>query len=74
MINLQSLLSQLTMSNQPTQALLGLLDPQQKQIFSQMQGKSDLDKAEAIAKMCNEKGISKDQLSYIISYISGNKS
>jgi uncharacterized protein involved in tellurium resistance len=62
------------MSNQPAQALLGLLNPQQKQIFNQFQGKPSNEQAEMIAKICNEKGITKDQLVQIVNYFNGNKS
>ena len=74
MFNLQNLMSQVMMSNQPAQALLGLLNPQQKQIFNQFQGKPNNEQAEMIAKICNEKGITKDQLVQIVNYFNGNKS
>lgn len=73
MFNLQSLMSQVMMSNQPVQALLGMLNPQQKQIFSQIQNRPNSEQAEIIAKMCNEKGITKDQLAQMVNYFSGNK-
>ena len=62
MFNLQSLMSQMMMSSQPQQALLNLLNPQQLQLFNQFQGQPNDKQAEAIAKMCNEKGISREQL------------
>lgn len=73
MLNLQSVLSQAMMSNQPQQALLSLLNPQQMQIFNQFQSQPSNKQAEAIAQMCNEKGISKEQLAQMISFINGNK-
>lgn len=73
MINLQSLMSQVMMSNQPAQALMGLLNPQQKSFFNQLKGKPNLEQAETIAKMCNENGITKNQLAQLIGYINGNK-
>ena len=66
MINIQNLMSQLMMSNQPQQMLSNLLNPQQQQIFSNLMGKSGNEQAAAIAKMCNEKGITKEQLAQII--------
>jgi hypothetical protein len=62
------------MSNQPQQALVSLLNPQQLQLFNQINSKPDEEKAAAIAKMCNERGISKEQLAQMFSLINGNKS
>lgn len=45
---------------------MGLLNPSQKQQVNQMQGLSKEQQAEQIAKMCNEKGITKEQLQSII--------
>ena len=46
--------------------LMGMLNPNQKQMISAFQGKTNQEQAEQIAKMCNEKGISKEQLQQII--------
>lgn len=46
---------------------MGLLNPSQKQQASQFQNKSKQEQAEEVARMCNEKGISKEQLQNIIS-------
>ena len=73
MFNLQNLMNQIMMSKQPAQALLGMLSPQQRQIFNQVQSKPSSEQAELIAKMCNEKGISKEQLIQLVGYFSGNK-
>jgi hypothetical protein len=67
-------MSQVMMSNQPAQALLGLLNPSQKQIFNQFQSRPNNEQAEMIAKICNEKGITKEQLQQIVNYATGNKS
>jgi hypothetical protein len=61
------------MSNQPQQALLSLLNPQQLQVFNQLNGKTDQEQAEAIARMCNQNGISKEQFAQMINLINGNK-
>lgn len=45
---------------------MGLLNPSQKQQVSQMQGLSKEQQAERIASICNEKGITKEQLQAII--------
>ena len=47
--------------------LMGMLNPSQKQQVNQLQNKTDEEKAEAIAKLCNEKGIDRQQLEQIIS-------
>ena len=46
--------------------LMGMLNPNQKQTANQFQNKSKEEQAEEIAKLCNEKGISKEQLQTII--------
>ena len=46
---------------------MGMLNPNQKQAVNQFQNKSDQEKAEEIARICNEKGISKEQLQLIMS-------
>ena len=46
--------------------LMGLLNPNQKQLVNQFQNKNTQEQAEAIAKMCNEKGISKEQFQQIV--------
>ena len=46
--------------------MTGLLNPTQKQTASQFQNKSKQEQAEEIARICNEKGITKEQLQSII--------
>ena len=46
---------------------MSMLNPNQKQVANQFQNKSKQEQAEAIAKLCNEKGITKEQLQTIIS-------
>lgn len=46
--------------------LMGMLNPNQKQVASQFQNKSRQEQAEEVAKLCNEKGITKEQLQSII--------
>ena len=46
--------------------LMGMLNPNQKQIANQFQNKTTQEQAEQIAKVCNENGISKEQLTQII--------
>ena len=41
--------------------MMGMLNPSQKQMVNQFQNKTAQEQAEAIAKLCNEKGISKEQ-------------
>ena len=41
---------------------MGMLNPTQKQTVNQFQNKNAEQQAEEIARICNEKGISKDEL------------
>ena len=43
-----------------------MLTPNQKQLTNQFKNKSKEQQAEEIAKLCNEKGITKEQLQNII--------
>ena len=65
-MNIQNLLSQLGSATNPLQMMMGMLTGNQKQSVSLFQNKSNQEQAEEIAKMCNEKGISKEQLQSII--------
>jgi len=73
MVNMQNLVSQVLMSKQPMQALTNLLSPQQKLIFNQISAQPSEQQATEIAKMCNEKGITKEQLANMMQMINGNK-
>ena len=46
--------------------MMSMLNPNQKQAVNLFQGKTSQQQAEEIAKMCNEKGITKEQLQSII--------
>lgn len=65
-MNIQNLLSQLGNATNPLQMMMSMLNPNQKQMANQFQSKTTEEQAEAIAKMCNEKGITKEQLQTII--------
>ena len=45
---------------------MSILNPNQKQMVSQFQGKTNQEQAEAIANKCNELGITKEQFQSII--------
>ena len=66
-MNIENILNQLKMSTNPMSMLMGMLNPQQKQIANQFQNKTQQEQAEAIANKCNELGITKEQLQGIIS-------
>ena len=51
--------------------LTGMLNPNQKQMLNNFKAQPNEKQAETIARMCNEKGISKDQLAQIISQLKG---
>ena len=65
-MNIQNLMNQLKGATNPMSMLMGMLNPNQKQTANQFQNKSKEEQAEEIAKLCNEKGISKEQLQTII--------
>lgn len=47
--------------------MMGMLTGNQKQAVNMFQNKTSQEQAEQIAKMCNEKGITKEQLQNILS-------
>ena len=69
-MNIQNLLAQMMSASNPMSMLTGMLNPNQKQVANQFQNKSAQEQAEEIAKVCNEKGIGKEQLSQIINMMS----
>lgn len=68
-MNLQNLLAQLGNSTNPMAMMMSLLNPNQKTMINQFQSKSSQEQAEEIAKMCNEKGITGEQLKNIFSIV-----
>lgn len=64
-----NIMSQLSKMSNPMQSLMGMLNPQQKQMLNSLQGKTDNEKAEYIAQYCNQHGISKQDLQNIISHL-----
>lgn len=65
-MNMNNLISQLGASSNPMQMMMSMLNPNQKQAVNLFQNKNNQEQAEAIAKMCNEKGITKEQLQNIM--------
>ena len=65
-MNIQNLMSQMGNSSNPMALLMSMLNPNQKQQTNQFQNKSKQEQAEQIAKLCNEKGITKEQLQSIV--------
>ena len=53
--------------------LMGMLNPSQKQQVNQLQNKSQQEQAEAIARIANEKGLTKQDLQNIINMLNGKK-
>ena len=68
-MNLQNLMAQLGNSTNPMQMLMGMLNPNQKQVVNQFQGKNNQEQAELIAKKCNELGITKEQFTQIVTML-----
>lgn len=46
--------------------MMSMLNPNQKQQANQFQNKTTQEQAEEVARICNEKGINKEQLQQII--------
>ena len=65
-MNMQNLMSQLGSSSNPLALMMSMLNPNQKQMANNFQNKSEQEQAEEIAKICNEKGITKEQFQQII--------
>lgn len=65
-MNIQNLLSQFNLATNKKGFLTSLLNPQQKQTISNLQGKSKEEQAQALADYCNKNNISKEQLNNII--------
>ena len=66
-MNIQNLMSQLGNASNPMSLMMSMLNPSQKQMASQFQNKTTQEQAEEIAKLCNEKGITKEQFQSIVS-------
>lgn len=65
-MNLQALMSQLQGATNPMQLLMSTLNPNQKQSVDLFKNKPSQQQAEEIARICNEKGISKADLEQIV--------
>ena len=65
-MNMQNLMNQLGSSSNPLALMMSMLNPNQKQMANNFQNKSEQEQAEEIAKICNEKGITKEQFQQII--------
>ena len=65
-MNIQNLMSQLGNATNPMALMMSMLNPNQKQTASQFQNKSKEEQANEIARICNEKGLSKQDLQNII--------
>ena len=65
-MDMVNLMSQLGKSSNPMSMLMGMLNPNQKQLADQFQNKTTQEQAEQIASMCNEKGITKEQFQQIV--------
>ena len=65
-MNLQNLMSQLGNATNPMALMMSMLNPNQKQVANQFQSKTPQQQAEEVARLCNEKGITKEQLQNIV--------
>ena len=65
-MNIQNLMNQLGNASNPMQMMMGLLNPNQKQLLNTFQAKNNEEQAQTIADYCNKNNISKEQLQNII--------
>ena len=63
-------MTQIKNSTQPIQMLMGLFNPQQKQLINTLRSKPNQEQAQMLADYCNQNNISKDQLQNIINIFS----
>lgn len=68
-MNIQNLMGQLMGASNPMAMMMSMLNPNQRQQANQLQNKSKQEQAEAIARKCNELGITKEQLQQMISMV-----
>ena len=65
-MNIQNLLGQMMNSSNPMQMLMGMINPNQKALINHFQNQPSEKQAAEIARICNEKGITKNDLANII--------
>lgn len=65
-MDMKNLISQMNNASNPLGMLMNMLNPNQQQMLNMFKGKNKQEQAEQIAKVCNEKGINKEQLQAII--------
>lgn len=68
-MDMKNLISQMNNASNPLGMITSMLNPNQQQLFNMFKGKDKQQQAEEIAKICNEKGITKEQLQAIINQI-----
>ena len=66
-MNLQNLMNQLGTASNPMALMMSMLTGNQQQTVNLFKNKDKQTQAEEIARICNEKGITKEQLQDIIS-------
>ena len=72
-MNMQNLLGQMMTAKNPMQMLMGMIPQNQQGIVNQFQGMNKQEQAERIAKLANEKGMTKQDLANLINALSGKK-
>ena len=68
-MNIQNLINQLGTASNPTQLLMSMLNPNQKQTINIFQKKSKEEQCQEIADYCNKNGITKEKLQEIITML-----
>ena len=70
-MNIQNILNQLKTSTNPLQMTMNSLNQNQTQMTNQFKNKTKEEQAKLIADLCNEKGITKEELNKIINGLKG---
>ena len=68
-MNIQNLINQLGLATNPAQMMMNMLSPSQKQVANQFQNKTTQEQAEEIARVWNEKGLTKEQFEKLVKMI-----
>ena len=63
---MNNLISQLMKSKNPTQSIMGMLNPQQRNLANNFMQQNEQQKAQYIADYCNQNGITRQQLADLI--------
>ena len=70
-MNIQNIMSQIKNATNPMQMMMNVLNPSQQQSLNQFKTMNKEQQAEEIARICNSKGITKEELQNMINSFKG---